>query len=274
MNWPPWIALTWMLSGADAVAAEPTTPNEAFWGRYASCDRDLLAAAWGVDAYEAKARAGALLLGGREEEVEAVLAGQREAIDAYGFSTCPYYDHGYAYEDMEALAALWEVDILEAKIRAERKLLDGNDATLRDWVQTSRGGRHDEVPDFGAPSDAEIEAVQAWGRADRPWCELELLAAVWVTDTWEVKVKAGTWILHEGLATYARRVKAAAKQVQEPVCSTWDLGITDEEVGFAAMHYGVDEDTARELLILEGQRGRLAKVRKALERVARKVLSP
>jgi hypothetical protein len=106
----------------------------AFWDAgYQSEDVDALAQLWAVDATEAKARAGQLLLDGRPVPVAASgTPGNHVAnpaapapADEVTAQIQAYFDAGYTGTEAEALAALWQTDFAEAKARAGQLLLDG-----------------------------------------------------------------------------------------------------------------------------------------------------
>ncbi|NKY40401.1 hypothetical protein [Cellulomonas septica] len=100
---------------------------DAFWGAgYQMEDADALAELWQVSLLEAKGRAGQLLLDGQPvpiapwgsldpDDPDTVA---RHQLDAY-------WAAGYDGDDGEALAALWSVDIIQAKMTAGQMLRDG-----------------------------------------------------------------------------------------------------------------------------------------------------
>ncbi|GEA87350.1 hypothetical protein [Cellulomonas cellasea] len=118
------VPATDVVAGADEYTQER---SDAFWGAgYYMEDADALAQLWDVELLEAKGRAGQLLLDGQPVPVApgssldltdpAVIAGlQLEA----------YWDAGYTGEDGVALAALWDVEVGEAKATAGKMLRDG-----------------------------------------------------------------------------------------------------------------------------------------------------
>lgn len=113
---------------------------EAFWGAgYEVEDMEALSDLWQTDYIETKARAGQMLLDGL---VPPVLPGSTpvgtspvdqdpkdqdpdgglDADEAAAWSA--YWDAGYTEADLQALSALWQVDVSEAKTRAGRMVLD------------------------------------------------------------------------------------------------------------------------------------------------------
>ncbi|MFC8191709.1 hypothetical protein ACFUMH_08620 [Cellulomonas sp. NPDC057328] len=120
----------------------------AFWGAgYTPEDVDALAALWGTDWTETKARAGQMLLDGEEVPVapsgtvptadDAAATGDAPPAapadgDAAGAAAAEevaqydaFWDAGYTFEDAQALAALWGTEVAETKARAGQALLDG-----------------------------------------------------------------------------------------------------------------------------------------------------
>ncbi|UZN03310.1 hypothetical protein [Cellulomonas sp. S1-8] len=112
------------LAGADEYTQER---SDAFWGAgYYMEDAFVLAELWDVPLLEAKGRAGQLLL---DEQPVPVAPGSSldltdpETIEMLGMEK--YWDGGYTHEDGASLAALWDMDVYEAKATAGRMLYDG-----------------------------------------------------------------------------------------------------------------------------------------------------
>lgn len=113
---------------------------EAFWNAgYEPEDVAALGELWGTDNTETKARAGQLLLEGRQPPVApgegpdiAVPDRPRTPPSPVDRPSPvdlgpedPYWDAGYRYDDAVLLAELWGVDVTEAKARAAQVLRDG-----------------------------------------------------------------------------------------------------------------------------------------------------
>ena len=134
-------------AGAPVAADEPALPAEpdrtpapvpgeeeytqeradAFWGAgYEMEDADALAELWQVPLLEAKGRAGQMLLDG-----QTVPVAPGSSLDLSNPETLArldataYWDAGYTAEDGAALAALWSVDVFEAKATAGQMLRAG-----------------------------------------------------------------------------------------------------------------------------------------------------
>ncbi|MFS0703885.1 hypothetical protein AB6N23_05115 [Cellulomonas sp. 179-A 9B4 NHS] len=101
---------------------------DALWGAgYTTQDLEALAALWGTEYVETKARVGQMVLDG---EAVPVAPGSTpfDADDPSGYNPAQYdalWDAGYTFDDVEALAALWATDVAETKARAGQALLDG-----------------------------------------------------------------------------------------------------------------------------------------------------
>jgi hypothetical protein len=99
---------------------------EAFWsGEYSGEDLAELQALWSLDKTETKARAGQLILDGKELPFEPGAYTPPELSAAETAATHAFIDSGYTADDAEALSDLWETDFVEAKVRAGQMLLDG-----------------------------------------------------------------------------------------------------------------------------------------------------
>ncbi|MCC2307820.1 hypothetical protein [Cellulomonas chengniuliangii] len=112
-------------AAAEPISADVSAALEAFWAAdYSLADVTRLADLWQVeDAYEVKARAGQLILDGKQAELGAPTP---EVVDPITEAATAFWDAGYTYEDAQQLAALWSSeDTYEAKIAAGQKLLAG-----------------------------------------------------------------------------------------------------------------------------------------------------
>ncbi|GIG19898.1 hypothetical protein Cch01nite_06220 [Cellulomonas chitinilytica] len=125
----PDASATWVLPSPIPRPATPLTQeqSDAFWAAgYYMEDADALATLWGTDLQEAKSRAGQLLLDGQPVPVA-----PGSSLDLSDPGTVmmleqgAFWDAGYTAEDGATLAALWHVDVTEAKISAGKILRDG-----------------------------------------------------------------------------------------------------------------------------------------------------
>ena len=81
---------------------------------------------WHVDLVEAKGRAGQLLLDGQPVPIAPGSSLDLTDPDTIArLEMLAYWDAGYTGEDGAALAALWNVDVFEAKATAGQMLRDG-----------------------------------------------------------------------------------------------------------------------------------------------------
>ncbi|QGQ20739.1 hypothetical protein GC089_18015 [Cellulomonas sp. JZ18] len=115
---------------ADTLAAAEEYTQEradAFWGAdYVLEDAFALAELWDVDVLEAKARAGQMLLDG--QPVPIAPGSSLDLTDpetVAQLELVAFWDAGYTSDDGAALAALWDVDVTEAKATAGRMLREG-----------------------------------------------------------------------------------------------------------------------------------------------------
>ncbi|GIG40794.1 hypothetical protein [Cellulomonas phragmiteti] len=113
---------------------------------------------------------------------EEALAREAAALESY---TQAQYDafwaSGYTTADLDALAALWGTEYTETKSRVGQMLLDGADLPF---------------PPGSTPSnDPAGDAAVAFWDAGYTYEDAEALAALWGTDVWETKVRAGQALL-------------------------------------------------------------------------------
>lgn len=113
-----------VLAGADEYTQERA---DAFWGAgYHLEDAVALAELWDVEVLEAKGLAGQLLLDG--QPVPVAPGSSLDLTDPETIAQlemAAYWDAGYTGDDGAVLAALWDVDVLEAKATAGRMLRAG-----------------------------------------------------------------------------------------------------------------------------------------------------
>ncbi len=130
---------------APEAAAEPATgveeaPTEEAWitempegfspaqlealeaAGYTVEDLDALGTLWGTEYTDTKVRAGQMLLDGVELPVA---PGSTPSAFPGEDDAATFWDAGYTFEDAEALAALWGVEIWDAKVRAGQAITAG-----------------------------------------------------------------------------------------------------------------------------------------------------
>ncbi|WP_156374079.1 hypothetical protein [Cellulomonas sp. Leaf334] len=112
------------LTGADEYTRER---SDAFWGAgYSMEDADALSELWHVELLEAKGRAGQLLLDGQQLPIAPGSSLDLTDPDTVArLQLAAFWDAGYTKDDSTALAALWAVDVVEAKATAGQMIRDG-----------------------------------------------------------------------------------------------------------------------------------------------------
>ncbi|WP_129782813.1 hypothetical protein [Promicromonospora panici] len=100
--------------------------HEAFWSaEYSGEDLAELQALWSLDETETKARAGQMILDGKELPFEPGTYTAPELSAAEQAATRAFIDSGYTADDVEVLSGLWDTGFIETKVRAGQMLLDG-----------------------------------------------------------------------------------------------------------------------------------------------------
>jgi hypothetical protein len=104
---------------------------DAFWDvGYSSEDQMELAELWSLDTVEVKARAGQMVLDGErlpfKPGTHTAPGSSAEDVAA----SQAFIDSGYTHKDLAALSDLWNVDEMEAKVRAGNLLLVGKPLPL------------------------------------------------------------------------------------------------------------------------------------------------
>ncbi|NUU19082.1 hypothetical protein HP550_17680 [Cellulomonas humilata] len=113
-----------VVAGADEYTQERA---DAFWDAgYYMEDASALADLWHVDLAEAKGRAGQLLLDGQPVPIAPGSSLDLTDPDTITMlELTAFWDAGYTGDDGTALAALWNVDVIDAKATAGQMLRAG-----------------------------------------------------------------------------------------------------------------------------------------------------
>lgn len=98
-----------------------------------------------------------------------------------------FWDAGYYMEDADALATLWDTDILEAKSRASQLLLDGKPVPVAPGSSL----------DLSDPSTISMLELEAYDDAGYTAEDGAALATLWHMDVGEAKIDAGR-LLRDG----------------------------------------------------------------------------
>lgn len=114
---------------------------DAFWAsEYVHCDAHLLAEYWQSDTYETKSHIGYKVINGYTDMLEAELAEARTGLATQNrTNVCEFWETDFESDDAEALAALWGVDVQEAKGRITNKVFWGARSQVTDLLNRIRG---------------------------------------------------------------------------------------------------------------------------------------
>ncbi|WP_036968810.1 hypothetical protein [Promicromonospora kroppenstedtii] len=116
---------------SDMPAGYTQAQYEAFWGaEYSGEDLVELQALWSLDETETKSRAGQMILDGEQLPFEPGAHTTPKPSTEEIAANQAYIDSGHTSEDLAALSALWNVDEMEAKVRAGEILLAGKELPL------------------------------------------------------------------------------------------------------------------------------------------------
>lgn len=247
----PTLFLAWLFAGSSALAA-PVVPSAENYraGEWTYCDVRIYAAGAGTTPEAARAKIVELLDAGKGKEVADRINGHRSKITPDGWSTCPYWEAGYSYEDAEALARLWSVDVQEAKARIERKLIFKTDDGLRELIGSAPAPTVHSVP------------------AGYTTCDAELIAAAWGSDlndvkaAMESKISSGNKAQLDSVLGGARKSKGS----DTSLCQFWTLPYSYEDAERLATTWKVDISEAKARVAAAARAGSLSKVDKALGR--------
>lgn len=228
-----------------ASAGQQEDLNAFFNSGYSYCDASVLAAYWKVDITQAKARIGAAKSHGSPARLAKQLKAARKATKGGKRNACEFYDTDYSYEDAEALAELWGVDITQAKTRIARQTTLGHTTALDNKLKLlghPRGGEGDEHDMSG-----ETEALNAFWSSGLAYCDAELVGAIWGTDPFQVKISLGlkvlggdTALLNDELA----RARAAASS-EGRTCEFYNTPFSYDDAAALAALWSVDLSDAK-----------------------------
>lgn len=232
-------------SPAEVVDAD--APNDA-WKPFfdhglAYCDAAVLAKAWGGSPEEAKTRAGTKIAGGDARILDEVLADARRAVKDPE-AVCPFHQSEYSFDDVADLAALWEMDVAEAKARVERKLVWGDRDVIEEALREARTPR-------GAAERPNDEALRGrfWD-AKYTTCDAEVIASHWKMDVLAAKSFAGQkleWGNRPYLEDELRAAREALVAEREELCPFYrsDYAYADAEALAAVWKIDVEDAKAR-----------------------------
>jgi len=238
---------------APAAPVIPTLENYRV-GEWTFCDVHVLARTWGIDEAAASERISTKVVAGNAAAVKATLETGRGAITFDGWSTCPYHEAGYSYDDAEALGRAWGVDTQEAKARIERKIAYKIDSGLRAEIAAAPA----------APVAAPVSPPAGYNQ-----CDAQVLAAHWgiaadqAAESMQMKVSSGNGAL---LATVMKEARAA-KGGDTSLCQFWQQEVYSyDDAETLATLWKVDVSEAKARVETAARTGQLSKVNKALKR--------
>lgn len=99
-----------------------------------------------------------------------------------------FWGGGHTVEDVEALSALWDLDVTETKAKAGQMLIDGEALPL-EGVRTPV-----EIDGSGLPAEGADPRDAFWD-AGYTYDDAVALSELWSTDVYETKATAGQKIL-------------------------------------------------------------------------------
>lgn len=151
---------------------------------YDYCDAKLLGAYWGQSIDEAKARIGRKIGWHDEDILNGMLKDALTRAQTNNAPKCEYYEAGYTYEDAEALSALWGVDIIEAKLTMQRKIMWGGEEVLKSQLATARASA-------SSGGDGDDAAARRFFDSAYCYCDARVLSTLWGGSVWDAKVTMG-----------------------------------------------------------------------------------
>lgn len=206
---------------------------------YSYCDAKVLSAYWKIDVEDAKARIGAQVRKGASRAVDANLKQARKKLKGRARVVCDFWETRYNYDDAEALAGAWGVDVAQAKTRIGHEVTLGHQAALDSKLASL--GRTPGQPD---PTEA---ALNAFWNSGLGYCDAELVASLWGVDVYEAKKTLGNKIVQgwtDLLGSELTRARENARTTGQQ-CEFWATPYTPEDAAALAALWGVDLDAAK-----------------------------
>ena len=122
------------LVGALPAQASQQDVQSFFKKGYNFCDAKLLANYWGIGTYEAKEAGGEKIRNHNEPILRGIMQTARTQ------SRCDFGDTGVSYEDADALAGYWGLQVNQSKNKIAKLYTRGNSRQVRQALKQARGG--------------------------------------------------------------------------------------------------------------------------------------
>ncbi len=203
------------------AASSSSTAIEAYYNNdHGYCDAQMLSAYWGKNTYQAKAKAGEMILDSQADDLEYSLTQARkrhaDQVD------CWYGNEGFDYEDAAAVANYWNVSIGDAKATLGTKLEHGNLRTVKQVIQDAHASALAAALD--APYSADEENLDVFIE-NNSYCDAKMLSLYWGKSTYQAKLKAGQMMRENA---QFREVKLALQQARNAHAAQVDCRYSDE----------------------------------------------
>lgn len=106
---------------------------------YTLCDAHFVSKTFGFDLKDSKVYIGQKIAWGTTDILEGDLQRARQRGWDDRTWRCQFYQTGYTYDDARMLAQMWQVDVSDAKVRIEDKILSGNEwVILNEWLPEAK----------------------------------------------------------------------------------------------------------------------------------------
>jgi len=238
------LALCVLITPLFAPPAQASDELDRFFASdFTWCDAKVLAAHWGQDVSEAKARIGRKIGWG---DVDSVLRPMRTqaGIEAAGDPSrqCQFWETTFSASDAQLLASAWNMSRAEAKAALARKAsVVGEAAVRRELLSGLSGSTHQ-----GSPA----------GTLDT--CHNKLLRHLWGTDSAQVqatvqrKIGMGQKRYIDSELDEARKLARLSDRV---ACSFWDTPYTYADAELLAGRWGRTVSQAKAHIELKYKNG-------------------
>lgn len=201
-----------------------------------ACEARVLANYWGVPFGKAKKRIVAAGRKGDKSFWDDLSSAQKAMIPA----NCRFSETPFSPWDAEVLASYWGVDVKTAKGMVEDKYANGFGHDVWYSIEAAKYGDQSKYP------TAEQKAFDRFFTEGHHYCDARMVAEMWATDPYEVKVSMGLKYMDSTNPSAAAYVAAQIGQArtqalqQGRVCDFWETNYVPEQAEKLARFWQTD----------------------------------
>ena len=221
------------------------------------CDAKILGKLWHTSTFQAKKVAGRKMNRGNFDQVRRDILSARKLAVRNPTNACSYHEAGYTYADAEYLAGVWRVPVAQAKTTIRRKVLMGQDRSVRKVLArrgTRGGARHVPLQRGVAPAPRRFAARsgqtarKAFFGGGYGYCDAKALGAMWRSSPVMAKAMGGYVLLGGGQKTLQGALHMSRKlagRTRQGACTFSEAGFSPNDAANLGRAWGVSPGQAR-----------------------------